>query len=263
MSRFPPRRTEAGGAARAAAAPRRAQARATSPACRRGGRGCGRCASTGEAGGQVLADAEHRDGGRSRGRSLRRRATRLACARMAGSGSASGKRAMARKRRFISNGVFGTGRHSRRVVRVEGMKALRSRSSPASSWAEPAGEDLVADPSGTGGRSGQWSRQLGLNFRGCGGSRRSEFCDLFEQVSERGDQRSERREPFVLGRGVVGLKRRSVEARLGAISKCAGRSAGLRCGLPAGFSGKLLNVRREFLGLSAEFDAPAFQQKGV
>jgi len=51
---------------------------------------------------------------------------------------------------------------------------------------------------------------VGLEFRGAADA--FEFRDLIEQESEPYDERSKRREPVVLGRGVVGLKRRSFEA---------------------------------------------------
>jgi hypothetical protein len=121
------------------------------------------------------------------------------------------------------------------------------------------GEDLVAHPFALA-EIRPVVAPAGFEFRGAADA--FEFCDLIKQVSEPGDQRSERREPFVLGRGVVGLKRRSVEAH-GRDYKCAGRSAGLRCGFPQVFSGKLLNVRRKFLGFPPNLRARLPAKCGV
>ena len=101
-----------------------------------------------------------------------------------------------------------------------------------------AGKDLVAHPFALA-EILPVVAPVGLEFRGAADA--FEFRDLIEQESEPCDERSKRREPVVLGRGVVGLKRRSFEAH-GRDCKCAGGPDDLRCGFPHVFCGKWLSV---------------------
>jgi hypothetical protein len=103
-----------------------------------------------------------------------------------------------------------------------------------------AGEDLVAHPFAL---AEVLPMVAPVGFEARVATDAFEFRDLVEQVREPGDEHGDRREPVVLGRGVVGLERRSVEAH-GRDYTCAGSPAGLRSAFPQIFCGKLLRLLR-------------------
>jgi hypothetical protein len=80
---------------------------------------------------------------------------------------------------------------------------------------------------------------VGFEFRGAADA--LEPCALLEQVSQPGDEHGDWREPVMLGRGVVGLKRRPFEAHRHEF-KPAASPAGLRCVFQHVFCGKWLSV---------------------